>query len=69
MQVQKRQLHFDSFDLKQLTISSQCSVCGREFNGEPIRRELFDDLITRIKADYAVHACPDPSSDTSELPC
>jgi hypothetical protein len=57
MQVQKRHLHFDNLDFKNLTVSSQCSECGREFKGEPILRELLDDMITRIKAEYEAHAC------------
>jgi hypothetical protein len=57
MELQMRHLRFDNLNLNHLTISSQCSECGREFNGEPVLRELFDDTIMRIKAEYNAHAC------------
>jgi hypothetical protein len=57
MEIQKRRLHIENLDLKQLIISSQCSVCGQQFNGESSLGERFDNLISRIRTAFDAHAC------------
>ena len=57
MKLQKRYLHIDNFDLHLSALSSQCSECGQQFNGERREGEHIDDLLIRVKAEYEAHVC------------
>jgi hypothetical protein len=65
MELQERHLHIDNLDLKQQIISSQCSACGQQFNGESSGGELVESMISRIRTAYDAHACA--SADRAAL--
>ena len=50
-------LHFDNLDISLPLISSNCSLCGREFNEAPISGEHIDLVLMRIRARFDAHEC------------
>ena len=57
MVIEKRYLQFENIDMGQPVISSQCSLCGREFKAEPKPAERVDDVLLRVRADFDAHKC------------
>jgi hypothetical protein len=53
----ERYLHFDNLDLSLPLISSNCSLCRREFNEAPVSGEHIDLVLTRIRARFDAHEC------------
>ena len=52
-----RYLHFDNLDMSLPLISSNCSLCGREFNEAPVSGEHIDLVLMRIRARFEAHQC------------
>jgi hypothetical protein len=57
MSTRERYLHFDNIDMSRPFISSNCSLCGREFNEAPVSGEHIDLVLMRIRARFDAHEC------------
>ena len=53
----ERYLHFDNLDMSLPFISSNCSLCGREFKEAPVSGEHIDLVLMRIRARFDVPEC------------
>jgi hypothetical protein len=53
----ERYVHFDNIDFEAPFITSRCSVCAREFEGQPRPGEHVDQVLLRIRAEYEAHEC------------
>lgn len=53
----ERYLHFDNLDMSLPFISSNCCLCGREFNEAPVSGEHIDLVLMRIRARFDAHEC------------
>ena len=63
----ERYLHFDNLDMSLPLISSNCSLCGREFNEAPISGEHIDLVLMRVRARFEAHECLPRKSSVSEM--
>ena len=57
MNTQERYLHFESLDMMQHEILSECSRCGQTFYALPQPGEHIDNLLTRGRFEYEANVC------------
>lgn len=43
-------------------VTARCPACNRAFRAEPSNGERTDDLILRVRAEFAAHKCNDSAA-------